>query len=334
MSSFYYPPEGGGGGGGITSINSDTTAAQTIAAGSGITVHSSGGTTTITASGGGGGADVALDNLVSPAINTDLYFAGTAARELGMPTSAANTAPALLTLRGQDKTGFDQNGGSIKLKAGGATGAVVSIPGNIILETGGGAYTVISSYLDGYTGDLHLYGGVRVSQQANTGIDGTNSQLNIRVNNSIPMDFGQVIIEAGADLVAPNDLPGYSVASLGLSPTYGGGTQFPFMYGSMDMLVMGYSNFDTTIPTHTLGQIFVKSGTNLSVFADNTILNASGSAVATSATAGFTYLPTCAGTPTGTPATSVTGAAPMIVDTTNSKLYVYIGGAWKGCLLV
>jgi len=51
-------------------------------------------------------------------------------------------------------------------------------------------------------------------------------------------------------------------------------------------------------------------------------------ALATTATNGFLYVPTCAGTPTGTP-TAVTGMAPIVVDTTNNKLYFYSGGAWR-----
>ena len=49
--------------------------------------------------------------------------------------------------------------------------------------------------------------------------------------------------------------------------------------------------------------------------------------LATNATNGFLYVPTCAGTPTGTP-TAITGMAPIVVDTTNNKLYFYSGGAW------
>jgi hypothetical protein len=55
-------------------------------------------------------------------------------------------------------------------------------------------------------------------------------------------------------------------------------------------------------------------------------------ALATTATDGFGYLPTCAGTPTGVP-TTFTGRAPAVVDTTGSKLWVYIGGAWKSATL-
>ena len=51
-------------------------------------------------------------------------------------------------------------------------------------------------------------------------------------------------------------------------------------------------------------------------------------ALATTATDGFIYVPTCAGTPTGTPTTQ-TGTAPIVVDTTNNKLYFYSGGAWR-----
>lgn len=57
-------------------------------------------------------------------------------------------------------------------------------------------------------------------------------------------------------------------------------------------------------------------------------LNASNLALATNATDGFTYIATCAGTPTGTP-TARTGTVPMVFDTTNSQFWFYTGGAWK-----
>lgn len=52
------------------------------------------------------------------------------------------------------------------------------------------------------------------------------------------------------------------------------------------------------------------------------------SALATGATEGFFHLQSCAGAPTGAPATIPTGQIPMIMDSTNKKLYAYIGGAW------
>jgi len=51
-------------------------------------------------------------------------------------------------------------------------------------------------------------------------------------------------------------------------------------------------------------------------------------ALTTTATNGFLYVPTCAGTPTGTP-TAITGMVPIVVDTTNNKLYFYSTGVWR-----
>lgn len=61
----------------------------------------------------------------------------------------------------------------------------------------------------------------------------------------------------------------------------------------------------------------------------NVVLNGTGAALATSATGGFTCMPTCAGAPTGTPANIPTGTVPMVFDSTNFKLYAYVSGAWK-----
>jgi hypothetical protein len=51
-------------------------------------------------------------------------------------------------------------------------------------------------------------------------------------------------------------------------------------------------------------------------------------ALATTATDGFLYIPSCAGPPTGTP-TSFTGRVPMIYDSTNERFYIY-DGSWRG----
>lgn len=54
-------------------------------------------------------------------------------------------------------------------------------------------------------------------------------------------------------------------------------------------------------------------------------------ALATTATTGFGYMPTCAGAPTGVPARQP-GSVPFVYDTTNNKLWIY-NGAWKGIVL-
>ena len=81
--------------------------------------------------------------------------------------------------------------------------------------------------------------------------------------------------------------------------------------------VINWNASDVTL-THAAGKL-TGAGGNFA-FGDG--------AIATTATDGFLYVPTCAGTPTGTP-TTVTGYAPIIVDTTNNKLYFYSGAAWR-----
>ena len=61
----------------------------------------------------------------------------------------------------------------------------------------------------------------------------------------------------------------------------------------------------------------------------NVITNANQTVIATNATDGFLYIPSCAGTPTGVPNRIITGSRPMIWDSTNKKLYVY-DGSWLG----
>jgi hypothetical protein len=52
-------------------------------------------------------------------------------------------------------------------------------------------------------------------------------------------------------------------------------------------------------------------------------------ALATNATDGFLYVPTCAGPPTGVPGDAPTGTVALVFDTTNNKLYIY-DGSWLG----
>lgn len=67
---------------------------------------------------------------------------------------------------------------------------------------------------------------------------------------------------------------------------------------------------------------------NRAIFND-TVLDVvlANAALLTNAVAGFTFLPSCAGVPTGTPSTR-TGTVPVVIDTTDGRLYAYYGSAW------
>jgi hypothetical protein len=67
---------------------------------------------------------------------------------------------------------------------------------------------------------------------------------------------------------------------------------------------------------------------NNSILGGDVVTGTEGAATATNATSGFLYIPTCAGTPTGTP-TGYTGKVALIWDSTNKKLYIR-DGSWLG----
>ena len=81
--------------------------------------------------------------------------------------------------------------------------------------------------------------------------------------------------------------------------------------GRTNAMIYGVFNATPTLQTLTLNA--------------NVIVGSA--AIATSATDGFLYIPTCAGVPTGTPTTH-TGTAAIVIDSTNNKMYIYSGGAW------
>jgi microcystin-dependent protein len=89
----------------------------------------------------------------------------------------------------------------------------------------------------------------------------------------------------------------------------------------------------STYGTGTSDSVVIKTGsgnTGLTIDTNRNVIVGSG-ALATSATNGFLYIESCAGTPSGTP-TSATGRVPIVYDTTNNRFYAY-NGAWKSVIL-
>lgn len=70
---------------------------------------------------------------------------------------------------------------------------------------------------------------------------------------------------------------------------------------------------------------------NIGIFCFTGSIICQGVALATNTTEGFLYIPTCAGTPSGTPVAH-TGTVALVFDTTNNKLYVY-DGSWISATL-
>jgi hypothetical protein len=116
--------------------------------------------------------------------------------------------------------------------------------------------------------------------------------------------------------------PGIITASAGqdlyIDPTLGGGTHLVLI--------------DNRWPSAdgTANQVITTNGNGILSF---TTINRIGSpAPATTATTGHAYIPVTTGTPTGVP-TAITGYAPMVADSSGSKIWVYIGDVWKSITL-
>lgn len=114
-------------------------------------------------------------------------------------------------------------------------------------------------------------------------------------------------------------------------------------WGSMQLNAAGTSPGDCTIGT--TNATVLRLGANgptmaLAIDTNQNLITGPGAKatpaeLATTATNGFFYVPTCNGAPTGVPGTTVTGAYPFIYDRSNHKIWVYDVGAaaWKGVVV-
>ena len=106
-------------------------------------------------------------------------------------------------------------------------------------------------------------------------------------------------------------------ASIGFNTDINGGLIKTGNTKTFAIVVGGTDDFDVVTATDVSLEVDIN---------DNTIIGKP-AVLATNATDGFLYIPTCEGTPTGTPATKA-GKSPIVIDTTNNIMYIYSGGAW------
>jgi hypothetical protein len=138
-------------------------------------------------------------------------------------------------------------------------------------------------------------------------------------------------LDASGNLLVGTTIPAYPTAGRGLIELNGSST-------SLYALKVGDTAYGYLAASSSITELAANGASQPLVFTTNNTerarIPAAGgmvvgtAALTTTATDGFLYVPTCAGTPTGTPTTQ-TGTAPIVVDTTNNKLYFYSGGQWR-----
>lgn len=238
------------------------------------------------------------------------------------------TAPAAtLTLTGTTQATTATGVNLVSLKAPTITDAsavTVDLAATLYVggpPTAGGSVTLTAPYavwsdsgtnrLDGNT----VIGGVSAPK--------TTLHVNNPNSNSVRTTFTQALTNAGMliETTSTNQTftPGiFWGTSDGTAPTKPKGGIYMFVdTGAGTTMCFGTSNVFATGITNTAITITPGGSVTIGI-----------AALATTATDGFLYIPTCAGPPTGVPTTQ-TGTVAMVYDTSNNKLYVY-NAAWKG----
>ncbi len=243
----------------------------------------------------------------------------------GTSTTSANAGGSATITGGTP--GATGAGGPVVIN--GANGGSTSGTGGAIIETGGTGSASGSggavSYIGGAGGGTSGAGGIAsLVGGAGGSSNGNGAAVNITGGAGAGTgNGGQVNINGGAAGSGGNT--GSSIvltASVGTNGNGGGNISF--------VAAAGNGTFGDG------GDIWLKTGAagGGSGTPGNVVLNKTGSALATTAVGGFTYLPNCAGAPTGAPGKSYTGATACVIDTTNSKFWANFAGTWKGIVLV
>lgn len=186
-------------------------------------------------------------------------------------------------------------------------------------------------------------GGVSGSIAIGQGASCTSSQHSVAIGRGAACSTNQGIVFGSSSFPLSNVFLGHGISSAtasSVSPsiraTSGSGTDIAgaslAIYGgqSTGTAAGGSILLGTSPASGASGSSANAHVTRLTIDQKGNIVPGTG-ALATNATDGFLYVPTCAGAPSGTP-TAFTGRVALVFDTTNNKLYVYDGG-WIGVTL-
>lgn len=196
-------------------------------------------------------------------------------------------------------------------------GSTVRVPVSDL--TAGRAVSVLSATLTGGTANGVVYLNASKETTSGTGLVFNGTSLGVGVSPSVRLHTKSSAAE--------------NVRIEGTTARGSGSVYASFYDPTGRKGYMGYAGSVTDdfflVNEMNAAMVFLTNNTERArITAAGNIVAGASAALATTATNGFLYVPTCAGTPTGTP-TGITGMVPIVVDTTNHKLYFYSGGSWR-----
>jgi hypothetical protein len=305
----YFTQRGGAGG----SSSTPTSIAGTNG-GTGGDATVTGGSSSTTAVAGGGA-------IIVGGSSSSTGSGGPASLTGGTSTSGSGGTATVAGGAGSSST----NGGAATIKGGAAGGSSGSNAGGAVNVTGGA-----SGATSGSSG-----GAVTIASGNSNGAPGP--AVTVTAGNAGAASFGNgqtggaITEAAGTGGTATSGWTGGTGGAVTYTAGTGGNTSGAGSPGpGGDAKLVGGAAGTGGTGNANGGNVVLTPGAGSGTGArGNVVLNGTGSALSTSATGGFTCIPTCAGTPTGTPASIPTGTVPMVFDSTNFKIYVYVSGAWK-----
>lgn len=256
---------------------------------------------------------------------------------------------------------FYSYGGQLTAQSGATNlAALIGAEFDISCQTGSSVRTKIGCLVTSFNSDAVQGAAVDAGYMLNTGPVGGSFKVGLQFGDGTynPIASTGTVIgsgSAGGNVGKGIDFSAYTFATAGILLSASGKIGIstatptgPLSFGTSFIGTAGQANiiqlYDTGSAASSYGiglssgQLNIASGGSLGFYitsgtlalgidtVGNVICNNAG--ISTSATDGFLYIATCAGTPTGVP-TSYSGRVPIVFDITNNKLYIYHGG-WKG----
>lgn len=208
--------------------------------------------------------------------------------------------------------------------AGGCTSADSNaVFGYRAFQTGNGSSNVVIGALAGNTGGFNNSVVIGANAGKVLGSSSTNVIIGYEAYRAAPTGANQNVVLGGYS--------GYDVnwATADNNTFLGYNTGRGITTGNGNTIIGGNSTGITlSNPSHNIIISDGVGGQGFKKDREGNVILGPETALATTDTNGFNYVRGGAGTPTGTPSTTVTGHVPMYADTTNNKLYIYSGGSW------